>query len=227
MDADLGLANVHLLFNKELPVNNLSHFLSDQCSLTDIIYPSEIPNLYLLPASSGNIRMSTLGIHEMTGLIHAISENTQTFDFFLMDTAAGLSESVLGCVGAAHEIILVVCNEPGSLTDAYALIKVLSTSYKIQKFHILANRVKNLTEGRQIYDHLVQVSDRFLNIALHYLGSIPEDVRVIHSIRQGRPLVDSVPHAPASLAFQSCAGRLSRLSFYKNRKGCPKCKIVL
>lgn len=139
LDADLGLANIDVMLGLHSD-KNLSHVMKGECQLEEILLDG--PNgIKVIPASSGIKNMAEMSPAEHAGLVSAFSELSHDIDILLVDSAAGISESVVSFSRAAQEVIIVVCDEPASITDAYALIKLLSNEQGIFKFHILANMV--------------------------------------------------------------------------------------
>src|SRR5690606_26664380 len=122
----------------------------------------------IVPASSGTQRMTQLSSMEHAGLISAFSELGDDMDVLIVDTAAGISEGVVSFLRASQEILMVVCDEPTSITDAYALMKLMNRDYGTHRFRVLANMVKTPQEGRQLFEKLSRVTERFLDVALHY-----------------------------------------------------------
>ncbi|MCK5090996.1 MAG: MinD/ParA family protein, partial [Gammaproteobacteria bacterium] len=169
MDADLGLANVDLMLGLR-PVYNLSHVIAGERTLEEIIIEGP-GGLKIVPASSGVKLMSELNPMENAGLIRAFSELSHDLDALIVDTAAGISDSVISFSRAAHEVVVVVCDEPASLTDAYALMKVLNQDHGVQRFRILSNMTHSAQEGQELFAKLVKVTDRFLDATLSYMGS--------------------------------------------------------
>lgn len=141
MDADLGLANVDVLLGLE-PHFDLQHVINGEKSLDDIIVEGPL-GIHVVPASSGVEKMAELTKLEHASLIAAFSELKQPIDILIVDTAAGIADGVVSFAKACQDVIVVVCDEPTSLTDAYALIKVLSVRHGIKQFQILANMVKD------------------------------------------------------------------------------------
>lgn len=199
MDADLGLANVDVALGLKSEYN-LSHVLAGQRNLEEIIvtHPS---GLMVVPAASGVQRMAELSVAEHAGLIHAFSEFAYKLDTLIVDTAAGISDSVVRFSRAATEVLVVVCDEPASLTDAYALIKVLRRDHDIQHFRVLSNMVGSASEGKELFNKLMRVSDRFLDVALDYAGAIPNDKYLRKAVQKQQPLVTAFPRSPSAVAF--------------------------
>ena len=141
LDADLGLANVDVLLGLQ-PHSNLSHVIDGERNLEEIIVEGP-GGLMIVPASSGITRLASLTPAEHGGLIRAFSELSHPLDVLIVDTAAGVSDAVISFTRAAQEVIVVVCDEPASITDAYALIKVLNRDYGLHRFQVLATPLAN------------------------------------------------------------------------------------
>lgn len=208
MDADLGLANVDVLLGVH-PKFNLSHVIEGTCDLEDIVVqgPSD---LAIIPAASGVKRMADLTPTESAGLIRAFSELNHNIDVLIVDTAAGIHESVISFTRAAHEIVVVVCDEPASITDAYALIKLLNRDYGVVRFRVLANMAHSVQEGRELYGKLLKVTDRFLDVTLDYMGAVPYDEYLRKSIQKQRAVVEAYPRSKAAMAFKNLAQKADK-----------------
>jgi len=119
-------------------------------------------------------------------VIRAFSELSFNPEVLIIDTAAGIADSVVTFSRASHEVLVVVCDEPASITDAYAMIKILNREYGIHRFRILANMVRGAHEGHDLYRKLVKVTDRFLDVALSYSGAIPYDDYLRRAVQKQR-----------------------------------------
>jgi flagellar biosynthesis protein FlhG len=208
LDADLGLANVDVM----LGINarrNLSHVISGEAVLSEIIIEGPA-GVQIVPSASGTKNMIDLTTAEQVGLIRAFSELGGDIDIMVVDIAAGISESVVNFSRAAHEVIVVVCDEPASLTDAYALIKVLNRYHGIQRFHILANRTANAHEGKLVFEKLSRVAQRFLDVTLGYMGAVPNDDYLRKAVQRQQAVVESFPRSRSALAFRKLAERVER-----------------
>lgn len=205
-DADLGLANIDVMLGLKVE-KNLGHVLKGEAELKDIIQTGP-ENLRIVPASSGLKQMAELSVDEHAGLIRAFSSLKEPIDFLIVDTAAGISDMVLSFARAAQDVLMVVCNEPTSVADAYAQMKILSQDYHVQKFKIIANQVNSLEEGKIMFQKLVSVADRFLDVTLELIACIPQDVNVKKSIKKRSCVVDIFPQSPASKAFKALALRV-------------------
>ena len=206
LDADLGLANIDVILGLH-PHYNLSHVISQERTLEEIIING--PNgIRIIPASSGIKRMADLTPEENAGLVGAFSELNDSVDVLLIDTAAGLSDSVITFSQASNDVLLVVCNEPASITDAYAMIKLLSQEHGVDHFQILANRVAAAQEGHELFNKLVRVTDRFLDVTLNFCGFIPEDPQLRKAVQAQRTVVEAFPNSRSTEAFHRLAAQI-------------------
>jgi len=203
MDADMGLANIDVLLGLS-PGLNLSHVINGECSLEETIIEGPA-GIKIVPASSGVAAMSDLTPAQNAGVIRSFSELTEPVDTLLIDTAAGLSDSVVSYTRAAREVIVVVCDEPASITDAYAMIKVMHRDYGVERFHVLANQAQGASQGRELYKKLARVSERFLEVTLDYLGCIPYDDCLKKAVQKQKSVVDAFPRSQSTTAFKQIA----------------------
>lgn len=203
LDADLGLANIDVLLGISSK-RNIADVISGECSLRDILVDGP-KGIKVIPASSGTQKMVSLNQQEHAGLIHAFSELSHDLDVLIIDTAAGISDGVVSFLRASQEIIVVVCDEPTSITDSYALIKLMNRDYGIYRFRVLANMVKTQEEGRHLYSKLTHVTERFLDVALQYVGCIPFDEAVKKAVQRQRAVSDVYPRSKAALAYRALA----------------------
>ncbi len=209
MDADLGLANVDVLLGLK-PQRNLHHVINGECELQDIIVKAP-GSISVIPAASGIQEMAELSKMQHAGLIHAFSDLGNDFDTLIVDTAAGIADSVISFARASQEVIVVVCDEPASITDAYALIKVLNRDHGLYRFRVLCNMAHTPQEGRALFSKLVRVTEQFLDeVVLDFIGAIPYDQNLRKAVKQQRPVVDLFPASPASMAFKEVAKRADK-----------------
>jgi flagellar biosynthesis protein FlhG len=205
LDADLGLANVDVMLGLRVD-KNLSHVLSGDCTLDEVLVTGPY-GIKIAPASSGTKSMTELGAHEHAGLIRAFSELQTPIDMLLVDTAAGISDMVVSFSRAAQDVIVVVCDEPTSLTDAYALMKILNRDHGVFKFKIVANMIRSEREGRELFSKLSKVTGRFLDVALELVAIVPFDENVRKAVRKQTALVEAYPGSPAAKAIAKLAER--------------------
>lgn len=202
-DADMGLANVDVMLGLH-PRFNFSHVLSGERTLDDVMVTGP-SNLKIIPGSSGIQKMSELSAIEQASVIRSFSDINQEIDVLIVDTAAGISSSVVNFSRACQEIIVVVCDEPTSLTDAYAFIKLLNRDYGIFSFQILINMVTSAQQSRLLFEKLCKVTDRYLDVALSYMGSVPHDDYLRRAVKQQASVVEAYPQSSSAQAFRNLA----------------------
>ena len=200
LDADLGLANVDVLLGLRTEYD-LSHVISGERTLEEIIVngPS---NIKIIPASTGQHRMANLSQKEQIGLINAFSELGNAVDVLIVDTGAGISETVINFCTASQDVIVVVHDEPASITDAYAFIKVMSRHHNVSRFHVLSNMAHDSREGQNLFNKLTKATDKFLDVVLNFIGTIPYDKQLRKAVQHQRAVVDAFPRSPSALAFK-------------------------
>lgn len=207
LDADLGLANVDVLLGLR-PKKTLADVVAGKCELRDVLLPGP-GGIHIVPAASGTQSMVHLSPMQHAGLIQAFSDIADDLDILIVDTAAGIGNEVVSFVRAAQEILLVVTDEPTSITDVYALVKLLNRDYGINRFRMLANMTHSPQEGRNLFAKLTKVTDRFLDVALQYVGAIPYDEMVRKAVQKRSAVYEAYPHSRCSLAFKSVAQKIN------------------
>ena len=210
-DADFGLANIEVMFGV-IPKYTLADLMFKGKELKDII--TEGPNgVQFVSGGSGIARLVNLDREQVKRILYKLSELENLADVIIIDTGAGISQSVLEFAAASPEILLVTTPEPTSITDSYALLKALAMNpdfdRSASKVLLVANKVTSATESRNIYEKLSAVVGRFLNIRLEYLGAVPQDSNITKAIMKQKPVSLEYPNAIASKAFASMEQRLS------------------
>jgi flagellar biosynthesis protein FlhG len=203
LDGDLGLANVDVFLGLS-PRHTMAHVLSGERTLEEIVLESP-HGIHVVPGASGVAEMANLSAAAHLGLVQAFSALSTRLDTLIVDTSAGIAHSVVQFAQAAQHVLLVVCDEPASMTDAYALTKVLSRNHGVTKFNVLANMVRAPGEGAALFEKLQRVTGRFLDVTLEYVGEIPEDPYLKRAIREQRPVVAAFPACPSARAFKKLA----------------------
>ncbi|MHB8919469.1 MAG: MinD/ParA family protein [Halothiobacillus sp.] len=217
MDADLGLGNVDVLLGLKSS-RNLSHVLASEATLDEILLEGP-EGIGILPAASGIKHMAELSAAENTGLIHAFSTLNRPIDVMMVDTAAGIADSVVRFAQAANDVLVVVCDEPASITDAYAMIKVLSRDHGVQRFQVVANMVRDAGEGRRLFEKLNAAATRFLDVTLIHLGSVPFDDYLRRAIQRQKPVLQAFGSARSSRAFVEMAEHIGRWPLPRGMQG--------
>jgi len=217
MDADLGLSNIDVLFGIA-PEFNIGHVLDGDKELSDVIVPGP-KDVWILPASSGIEEMTHLNEFQKLRLIDEFEKLDIDIDYLLIDTGAGVSSNVAFFCVAAQQIIIVVSPEPTSITDAYALIKILANKYSEKEFHILVNSARDSLEAQQVFRRLSSVAERFLNISLDYFGFIPQDENIPKAVRMQSAAVTAFPSSIASRGFMEMARKINMMKDFPVKGG--------
>lgn len=206
IDADLGVGNMDVLLGLS-PQYNLNHVLSGEKMLSEIII-DVAPNIKLIPAGSGVQEYTSLGQHEKMKLLDELDMLDEAFDIMFIDTEAGISENVTYFTVAAQEILVVVTPEPTSITDAYALVKLLATRYSEHHFKVLVNMARDSEDALEVFRKLANVAGRFLDISLDYLGCVVRDDRLIDAVKKQKAVFELHSDSDASNCFATLASRI-------------------
>lgn len=202
-DADFGLANVEVMFGA-IPQFNLSDLIFQQKNIREIITPGPM-DIGFISGGSGIIGLNNLYHEQIVNLVNSINELNDLADFIIIDTGAGISDSVLEFVMASPEVIMVSTPEPSSLTDSYSLLKALhhnkDFSAELTSIHVVSNRVVSQEEGKAVYDKLNSVVSQFLHGNLNYLGMIPQDIAMEKAVRQQKTVSLLEPNSKSARAF--------------------------
>ncbi len=205
-DADMGLANIDVLLGLS-PRYSFLHVLDGEKTLDEIIVTGP-SGLMVIPGASGIQKMAELSPNEQAAVIRSFSEFNKEIDTLIVDTAAGISSSVVNFAKACQEIIVVVCDEPTSLTDAYAFIKLLNRDHGLSRFHVLTNMTSSAEQGQNLFVKLGKVADQFLQVNLNYLGAVPDDDYLRKSVQKQTPVVKSYAQSPSAQAFRNLARKI-------------------
>jgi flagellar biosynthesis protein FlhG len=162
----------------------------------------------ILPASSGVQELSELTSAQKLCLLSELDSLYDETDIMLIDTSAGISSNVMYFNVAAQEILVVVSPEPTSITDAYAMMKILFLKYSENHFRLLVNSAKSAEEAREVFNHVSLVGQKFLNLSIDYWGYILRDEHVVKAVRQQKALVTLYPQAAASKCFYDLAQKV-------------------
>lgn len=220
IDADLGLANVDILLGLT-PRENIHTLLSGEKGIEDVIVQGPA-GISVLPASSGIYELTHLSSEQRIALLTHLDGLEDRFDTVLIDTGAGISSNVMYFNAAAQEIIVVVTPDNTSIADAYALIKVLSTSFGQKHFHVLLNMVRNEFEAVNTFRKIEHAAERFLNIGLEYAGFVVRDDGIRKSANEQKPLLLVDPSAAAARSVKFVAEGLIASRGRQELKGTPQ-----
>ena len=206
LDADCGLANIDLILGLT-PKYNLYHVLKGEKTLKEAIVNGP-GGIKIIPSSSGIQEMSSLSMEQKFILQDELNALQARPDFMLIDTSAGINDNVLYFNMVASETIVVVTPEPTSLTDAYALIKVLYQRHAKKRFSLLVNMVKTPNEAKEVFLRMAQATNHFLNLAIEQLGYITCDDNVPRAVKQQKLLAEIYPDSPSVRSLREVAEKL-------------------
>lgn len=206
LDADLGLGNLDVLLGL-VPRHTIEDVLVGTHTLDEIVLKGPA-DIQVLPASSGVPHLTALTEPQQLIIQEQLAQLTSEMDVLLIDTGAGISPNVTFFAGAADETMIIISPEPTSLTDAYALIKVLARQYRTQRFKVLVNQAKSPREAAEVFGKLDVAVDHFLHVAVELVGAIPYDDYVHLAVMQQKALSELFPEAPAAQAFRKLAQQI-------------------
>ena len=210
LDADLGLGNLDILLGLA-PKYNIGHLLRGEKTLEEVIIKGPT-GIMILPASSGIQELTQLSSHERLAILSHLENMESPVDMMIIDTGAGISSNVLFFNVAAQEIIVVVTPEPTSLTDAYALMKVLLQKHGERKFKLLVNSAKSKKEGMEVYKKISLAAHKFLNISLDYIGCVLFDESVQKAVVRQKAVMELYPDSKASECYRTIANNICEQS---------------
>jgi flagellar biosynthesis protein FlhG len=205
MDADLSLANVCIALGLR-PQDTVAQVIRGEKSLQDIILEGP-GGIQIIPASSGNQKMANLQASEYVAIVTAFSQLQTIPDVLLVDSASGINDNVINFCRAAHDIIVVMSDEPTSFADANALIQVLYQECNARKFHILVNRVARPKIGRDAYLRFLRASEHTLDVTPQFFGAIPEDTKLRRAVKAQSAVLDAYPNSASAVVFRNLAER--------------------
>ncbi|MCS7033250.1 MAG: MinD/ParA family protein, partial [Phycisphaerae bacterium] len=207
LDADLGLANADVLCNVDLPCN-LAHVIAGTRDLHDVMVKAP-GGFRLIGGASGLAKLADLSELDRQRLLDSLEQIEQQADFLVIDTGAGISPNVLSFTRAADHVLIVTTPEPTAITDAYAVVKVLTRGGSGQRISMLINQVLSEHEGRCVFERISRVARQFLNVNVLDAGWVPDDEHVVLAVRRRVPFVLAYPRCPATQCVTRLAMRLA------------------
>ncbi|GAV22578.1 MinD/ParA family protein [Carboxydothermus pertinax] len=207
LDADLGLANVELLFGVT-PQCTLLDYLNSEKEVNDLITPLK-SNVDLISGGAGLLELTTLTVKQRKKIIQLIENLPQNYDIILIDTGAGINKEVMSFVAAAREVILIITPEPTSITDAYTMLKMLARHQLNQKIYLVVNRVRDEKEGEKIAERILLAANKYLNLHPEKLGFLVEDRNLPEAVRQMKPCYWKFPNSLVTKNLKGIARKLT------------------
>jgi flagellar biosynthesis protein FlhG len=216
LDADLGLANVNVVLGV-IPKFNLYHVIRKQKTMREVILDTDY-GIQIVAGASGFSRVANLTDDERNNFIKELSE-LSTADIIIIDTSAGVSQNVLAFVEAADDVLIVTTPEPTAITDAYGIIKIISTEIDNldMGMKLIVNRASNITEAKKVSQKVINIAAQFLNLKIDYLGFVFDDPTVPASVRKQLPFMISDPRGQASTCIQHIVNRLENVEYREGR----------
>ena len=204
LDADLGLANIDIMLGLT-PKHTIKHVFSGEKSVSEVLIEGP-EGVVILPAAVGVPELAKLSNSEKLFLLNEMEELSASFDVMLIDTSAGISDNVIYFNMVAQQRVIIVTPEPASITDAYALIKVLANRHLVRNFSILVNWTKDGQEAQNVYRQLSTIASRFLGLlSMDYLGFIPKDDAIPRAVSNQKTVLEIFPGCEASNGFMDLA----------------------
>ncbi|NQW93024.1 MAG: MinD/ParA family protein [Polaromonas sp.] len=203
LDADLDMANAHIALGAQC-VYNLSHFLSGEKTLEEIIVTTRA-GVRLVPGASGLQGMAAISHMQAASIVQAFSAIKEDLDYLIVDMAAGISPSTLAFIMACQRRFVVVRDDPLSIADAFATVKVLMRDYGLSEVYLLPNGMNSQQEGRLLFDRINQVCARFLGQSIHYVGTVEHDGNILSALRKSQSVIEFSPNSVGAKNFERLA----------------------
>ena len=218
IDADFGLGNLDVVMNIDTKYN-ISHVISGVKTIEEIIHIGP-GGVEIICAGSGIEDMADIGPFKRQRLLDELEAICSNSDIVLIDTAAGIGNSVVSFCCAADEVLVVTTTEPAAMTDAYAMIKVLSQNNYAGRISLVVNMADNPAEGRKVYRQIAEAASRFLDIHLYEAAVLHKDDSLVASVKSRRPVVLAYPKAKITASFGTMTARLVKgTAIEQNEKG--------
>lgn len=217
LDADLGLANAQIALGCRCDYN-LSHFLSGEKTLQDIIVTTRA-GVRLVPGASGVQDMAALGPVQAASIVQAFSALTEEVDFLIVDMAAGISPAVLAFMAACQRRFIVVRDDPSSIADAYGTIKVLVQDWGLGEIYLIPNNMHSQQDGQILFQRINQVCARFLNHTIKYLGTIENDELILSGLKKYQSVLEHAPGSAGARDFRRLAEATRQLDAVTTASG--------
>lgn len=209
IDGDLGMANVNVLLNV-VPKYNLLQVINKQKKMSEIILDTEF-GIKFIAGANGFSKIANLSVEELEYFAKQFS-SLGNADIIIIDTGAGIANNVLQFVAAADEVYVVTTPEPTAITDAYGIIKIITTELMDKEINIqlLVNKVHSADEGKRIAEKIIKVVAQFLNTPVEYLGFIYDDSTVFSSVLRQKPFIISQPNSKAAGCIKHIVSRIDK-----------------
>lgn len=216
LDGDLGMANVDIMFGIKAE-GHLHEVITGSKEIQEIVTPLG-PNIDLISGGSGIVELNRMNAFERRSLMEAVQIFEGRYDYMLIDTAPGISDNVLYLNSAAQMSAIIINPDPASITDSYALIKVLHQEYKENRFAIICNQVRDEMEGLHLFNRFNEVVNRFLFVGLDFWGSISQDPLFRRATQHQRLILKHDPTCEPARQLLNVSAKLERTLVKSNDK---------
>jgi len=216
LDGDVGLANVDIFLGIR-PKKTLEDFFAGREKIENIVVKVN-KFIDVIPSASGLADFSSLDVYKRKMLMDEVSMLEDTYDYLIVDTASGIDSNVLYLNSTVQDVLVVLTPEPASLTDAYALIKILNAKHRVSRFSVIANKVISDKEGVDLFQRLNRVSHQFLSVGLDYYGAVPLDPK-LRQVGNQKLICKARPSAASSIALKRVADRVAKVEGVDEVKG--------
>lgn len=204
LDADFGLANVEVILG-EHPKYNLSHLISGECQIKDLVTRSQY-GISFISGGSGIRDMNFLPSYQIADISRKLEQLSTLTDILIIDTGAGINDIVVKFCNLADQVYVVVTPEPTSITDSYALLKTLINNFKLHtKVKLMINKADSQKEAHDVYKKLSYVCENFLQYEVDYAGFVPYDEQLFKAVKEQVPIFKYNMRAKASMAYYQIA----------------------
>ncbi|MFV0422815.1 MinD/ParA family protein [Oleidesulfovibrio sp.] len=209
MDCDMGLANLDVLLGLT-PEHTMYDLLETSIAPQEIVVPIEQGGFDFMPAASGLTDLIEMDNDTREILFQRLMPLFSSYDYLFMDLGAGISSTVLSLGAMADMRLVIITPEPTSLTDSYALIKMLHSQYSIEDFHVVVNQAESPAETKQAFQRLAAACDKFLGFHPKFLGGVSYDKALPEAVRRQTPLMRMNHNSPAAKDIFSIAVKVQR-----------------
>lgn len=215
IDGDLGMANVNVLLNV-VPKYNLLQVINKQKTMQEIILDTEF-GIKFIAGANGFSKIANLSVEELEYFAKQFT-SLGNADIIIIDTGAGIANNVLQFVAAADEVYVVTTPEPTAITDAYGIIKIITTEIVDREINIqlLVNRVHSADEGKRISERIISIVGQFLNYKVNYIGFIYEDPVIQASVIRQKPFIVINPTSKPAVCVKHIVGRIEKTDVANN-----------
>lgn len=209
IDGDLGMANVNVLLNT-VPQFNLMHVINKKKTMKEIILDTEF-GIKFIAGANGFSKIANLTVEELEYFAKQFSA-LENADIIIIDTGAGIANNVLQFVAAADEVYVVTTPEPTAITDAYGIIKIITTEImdRAVNLKLLVNRVHSADEGKRIAERIINIVGQFLGYKIDYIGFVYDDPVVQVSVIRQKPFIVVNSTSKPSVCLKHIVGRIEK-----------------